>query len=561
MIKRTFPHLGPAILLAALMSFIPHNVVVAAPKAAPKGRSAAPGKPQPPPVTNSGAGKQSLFAAPRKTTFIIIDSNVPNADVSIDGILAGAPGKRIEADPGRVEVSLSAPGYQTKVQIVTVVKGKDTRVRIDLTKPVPKAKPKPPPTPVAKAPAPRGRKPVAATGKNLAGSKKKSLLFSEEEETENLPDSLPAAAPSRSQAAAAAPIPQQAAPATPPNAGYVAPPTLPQQPYVQQQAPYYGYQQPYAPPQPYAPQPYGYAPAPQPYAQPYGYAPAPQPYAQPYGGYAPYSPPVDPYAPAPLEPSGPVGDPLLPSPLEAPPTSSIYEDTGSDIDSFKPPSGDGGSRRPNRGRSTPDIYSGRRSGGDFAQSSADDGAINIGLALLPLGAGQFSTGRVGMGAFFLVAEGAAAGAGLYFYTQATAYEADAKVKLAAAKASTELSEEQKTTYQRQLETELGDLYQKAYISLGVAGGLWVVGSAESIINAPGNDVRGKSRNNRPSGRSRNLSMIHLDQVYRNGLQLSWTPQDTVVNSIHPELSLLLLEKSPRDEKSERAVGFGVNLEL
>jgi hypothetical protein len=263
-----------------------------------------------------------------------------------------------------------------------------------------------------------------------------------------------------------------------------------------------------------------------------------------------------------MEPSGPVGDPLLPSPLEAPPTSSIYEDSGSDIDSFTPPSGgDSGGRRSNRGRSSPDIYSGRRGGDISGSSSGGSNDINFGLAILPLGAGQFSTGRMGMGSFFLVAEAGAAGAGIYFYTQATAYEADARVKLAAAEASTDLSTEQKSAYKRQLETELGDLYQKSYISLGVAGGLWVIGAAESIINAPGNEVKSKPRNGRPGGRSRNLSMIYLDQVQRNGFQLSWQPEITDLKVLNPELSLLLLEKSPRVTESERAIGLGVNLEL
>lgn len=220
-------------------------------------------------------------AKPLKMTYLKILSNVPTAQVSIDGIIAGSANGLINTDPGKVLVELSAPGYMGRKVNVNVVKDRENTITVNLEKPKPKVVAKPKPKPVA---------PVAVATKK---KKKKSA----NPYTPTPPDDLfidDAAAPPSGETDPAASGGPDLAAQFEMESGQGGYPTS---------APGYAPPSPaYAPPPYYAPPAYAYQPPPAYYAppQPY-YAPPPPPPAttDPYAGTY-----QDPAAQAPVDPAG-----------------------------------------------------------------------------------------------------------------------------------------------------------------------------------------------------------------------------------------------------------------
>jgi hypothetical protein len=200
---------------------------------------------------------------PLKKTFLKVLSNVANASISIDGILAGQVNSLINTDPGKITIEVTAPGYKSKTVSVNISPNQENTITVNLMKPQPKPKPKPKPK---IKPQPK-QKPTLAKAKKKKKKKKGNKyapdpggdMFDE-------PGGGGGGGPQGPDLATqfdadAGGYPQQP--------GYGAPP------------PQY-----YAPPPPqyYAPPPQYYAPPPQYYAPP----PPPPPPADPYagGGYA-----------------------------------------------------------------------------------------------------------------------------------------------------------------------------------------------------------------------------------------------------------------------------------
>lgn len=131
-----------------------------APKAAPKNEApAAPAAPAAPVAAVPGAaatvaaaasaaaattaGATEAATAPaaaakgakKPGTYIIVQADVPDANVMIDGILAGNTGTQIEVDPGLLMIEVNAAGYEPKFQKITAVQGQVSNITIELTKP------------------------------------------------------------------------------------------------------------------------------------------------------------------------------------------------------------------------------------------------------------------------------------------------------------------------------------------------------------------------------------------------------------------------------------------
>lgn len=79
---------------------------------------------------------------PLKRTLLKVNSNVSNARVSIDGILAGSANELINVDPGKVEVQLQAPGFPSRKATITIVKDSENSITLHLEKPKAIQKPK-----------------------------------------------------------------------------------------------------------------------------------------------------------------------------------------------------------------------------------------------------------------------------------------------------------------------------------------------------------------------------------------------------------------------------------
>jgi hypothetical protein len=79
-------------------------------------------------------------AKPAKSTQLKIQSNVAEGQVMIDGINAGDIGQIIEADPGKIEITISSPGYKSGRSTVTVKDKMLNTFRIELNKVVKKVK-------------------------------------------------------------------------------------------------------------------------------------------------------------------------------------------------------------------------------------------------------------------------------------------------------------------------------------------------------------------------------------------------------------------------------------
>lgn len=68
-------------------------------------------------------------------TFIVVQSDTPDANVMIDGILAGQVGSEIEVEPGMLVVEVAVPGEDAKIQKITAVKGQVNTITVNLIKP------------------------------------------------------------------------------------------------------------------------------------------------------------------------------------------------------------------------------------------------------------------------------------------------------------------------------------------------------------------------------------------------------------------------------------------
>lgn len=67
-------------------------------------------------------------------TFIIVQSDVPDANVMIDGILAGSTNTKIEVEPGMLMIEISSARHEAKFQKVNTIEGTTTNVTVDLAK-------------------------------------------------------------------------------------------------------------------------------------------------------------------------------------------------------------------------------------------------------------------------------------------------------------------------------------------------------------------------------------------------------------------------------------------
>lgn len=166
-------------------------------------------------TTPTNSGNQPIAGAKVvKSTFLKVLSNVPNASISIDGILAGQVNNLINTDPGQIEIEVSAAGYPSKTLKVTIIKNRENTVTVNLEKPKPKPKPQPKPAPAAVA--------NAASGKANTAKRKKpgdDDLFAPAPDAAMFPEETPRPSAAGVPGGAAAPATAAARPgAMPPPA-------------------------------------------------------------------------------------------------------------------------------------------------------------------------------------------------------------------------------------------------------------------------------------------------------------------------------------------------------
>lgn len=248
-------------------------------------------KPKPAAPTPVAADTPGKSAKGLKKTFVKVLSNVPNASVSIDGILAGQVNTLINAEPGKIMLDVVAPGYIDRNISVNITANQENPITVNLIKPAPKPKPKPKIKPKAKPKLAKAKIKKKKKGNKYAPDPGKDM-FDEPGGGGGAPAGGPDLASQFEMEA---------------GGGYAAPP-----PGYGAQPPGYG-----APPPGYgAPPPQYYAPPPPQYyapPPPQYYAPPlpPPPPADPYGGggyVEPGAPPVE-AAPDPAAPAaGPAGD-------------------------------------------------------------------------------------------------------------------------------------------------------------------------------------------------------------------------------------------------------------
>lgn len=438
------------------------------------------------PIEPAGSSGKNLAPNPRGKlavaksikTLVKVNSNVPGAQVSIDGIAYGDVGSDLEIQPGAIVLEISAAGYNTKAVKIEVAPKTSNTVRVDLEKNVPK------PRPVAKA-AP-SKIPLPATAGGSQRNPKKKLKGSDLFGSDKGADEFYASAPGPQgsfgsgftpgqpdlnlQAQALTPPPSPHQPILPPTA-YAAPPQYPPQPYLQQpypQQPMYGagppmYQNPYSQYQ----QPPMYAQPPMPYIQ---QPPPPSVYSPYSAGYPPMQPAYDPYggymAPPP-EPMPTVGEaPPLPPPVVDAPRKTLAPPP------MKPP---GNFQK----------TSGKKSG----SSKGSNRQCSLLINLLPLGAGQFCQGNAFKGVLFA---GAQVGA-LYFYKLNT--DAATKTQASLQKLEADRATEREQTDPAEQEefdavtakkskegnTAIDKADQNATLSLSLFAGAWAVGIIDATM--------------------------------------------------------------------------------
>lgn len=416
------------------------------------------------PRTQSKRSRSPSVRAQTKKTTLTIMSNAKDATVLIDGILAGNAGVPIETNPGIINVQLNANGYISKKARVRIIKNRDNRVTLNLSKPKPKPKPK---RKVAKS----KEEPTGGFLPDPGGDE----LFGDGEELaqdpslsqRNLADEF-----NRDAVTGGYTAPPQAAPA--PSPGYA-------QPYGLQQPGY----SPYPPQQPYPQMPYAPVPAP---AQPYGYYGA-SPYPQPYAAPPQYIPPQQVPPPA---PPAVVPEPAPTQPHESP---TDYYQEPSDDEAFLPlPDPKPTKKRKKRKkirkkrRYKPVPY--QRSKRRNRRSSSNEwSAMNYVIALLPFGAGQYQNESYILGALFT---GAEIGALTWFWLNKQ--DADAAVATAEeVNNDDEYTDEEKEEFVNETNEYVANKRQQQDIGLYGFLGLWAIGAGEAIINKPNPKRRRRRR--------------------------------------------------------------------
>jgi hypothetical protein len=399
--------------------------------AAAKTRTAATARPAAP-----AAARPGMSGKPMKSTFLKVTSNVANATVMIDGIIAGPVNSLINTDPGTIEIEVSANGYLTKRLRVTIEKNRENAVAATLSKPAPKPKPKPKPAPkpaaVARAPAKKsGGK--ASRKKGIYAPSPKDDLFGE---AADAPDD-PSAGTGASGADLASEFEMEAA-------GYTA-----------------------------APQPAYNAPPPG-YAAPPAYAPPAytQPAAQAYAPYAPpaYAPPGYYQQPAPT---------YYPPPPPPPPAQPAYDPYAAPA--YMPPA------------AAADPGAAGRSGRRSRKKSAGN---NLFVALLPFGAGQFQNHNYLLGLAFMAAEG---GALFMWYSKNQAADKTVEETNAYVKENTDIPDADKPafdTYVAERQKYVDQKRQEASLFLYGFVGLYAAGVIEAIINDNPPKAKSKKRKKR-----------------------------------------------------------------
>jgi hypothetical protein len=417
-------------------------------------------------AANNRSSAPAISRQKSKRTLLKVNSNVPNAAISIDGINYGVSGQEIEVTPGTVILEVAAKGFKSKAIKVKLQPRTSSLVNVNLDRIIVAPKPRPVPknTPVANTKIPLPGQPKKVVGNP---SKKSNDLFGED--------------PMMDLPYAGTPIPQQAP-------QQIIPPPPPAQPVMPQP----GYAPPppgYAAPPPYAPSPYPvypqYAPM-----QPYG---APMYPVAPYGGYMPppnpyaYPPPTPP--PPAYAPSGPVVDPYG-GYLGPPPEASLGTPAPEPLLDGPAPSGGG--------MPPPPILPGEGKPKVSRTRVARDKCGMI--RLLPFGAGQFCNGSTLKGLFFLGAQATS----LYFYRVNSVALASSKSKLNAYLAdraseredtTEDLEEFDQMTLDREKSGNLAidKANQNAQYSMVSFVGLWGLGVLDAYINKPSDKPKKKRR--------------------------------------------------------------------
>lgn len=435
------------------------------------------GRPSPPAEAQNSGGRVAVASAmsrPSKSTRLKVMCNVEGS-VLIEGIMAGSTGTAIDADPGSIEVTVSAPGYQSKAIRTKIVANQESTITVNLEKIAPKA---PPPVAVAAAPKTstpaRGAKAPAAVGKGknglaLAGGKTRKTgpsakdLFVPDDD-DNLPDTAPPLAQKPKAIGGrdlASEFSADAAGAPPPGPAVQAPAY--QQPYGQMppQAPQYG-QQPYAPSQ-YSLQQQPYAPYGQPaqpyYAPPPAYYPPQQPvYQQPYGQPQGYGQPPPGYGQQQQSLSIPAPPPPPPGP-------------GQDQSLAYNPSSPGR-----------DDY---RDSGRMRSSVEAPAEKNYFLDILPFGVGQYHNGQYLLGAALTAGQIGS----LFFYqnrnSQAESQIAETNQVLSdAQKPDSGITAEKQAQYAEESDVRVKALQQQATYGLVGFGVLWAGGAIQALLYDP-----------------------------------------------------------------------------
>ena len=439
-----------------------------------------------------------------KRTLLKVVSNVPSAQVSLDGIAYGTAGQDIEVQPGAVVLEVSANGYKTKAVKVQLDALTTSSVTVDLEKIPPKPKPLP-----AQPQAPRGI-PLPGNGGSIAANKKspgasakksKNDLFGGDDGADDFTQYQRPAMPPQPVIPPAPPsqpvMPPQGYGITP----YAAQPAYPQSPYPQ--SPY--------PQSPYAQQPYPiYQPTPvypaypsYPMYQSPAYGPSPYP-AQPYGGYG--APPVNPYAYSQPAPPVQAPSPSYSAPADpyggylGPPPESPSVTPPPVVDIEPPKSNNSGGGMP-----PPPILAPINTPRTAKKSAVENERCSALIKILPFGFGQFCKGSAAKGAFFLGSEVGA----LYFYKANTDAAASFQTKLnsillerEAARADVPADEQEAfdaetAAKETQGKAAISKAKQNAQYSILAFVGLWGAGAVDAMISpTPGKSSKSKKSKKR-----------------------------------------------------------------
>jgi len=405
----------------------------------------------PPPEPKRARQSAPPAAKPAAFSGLTVTANAPRVTVFADGIFVGAAGQKIALEPGIHEITVSGEGYETFEKKIKIEKGVTNLVKVTLKKvgegkAQPRKNKKSNTAEKGKSRETRERPDAISDADDFVSQKpKRSVNFNQE-----LPQERKAAQQARARKNLADKFfqeqpTQSLPPQQPPNYS----PQQYQQPAPQ---PYMAPQQPMYPPQYQAPA----YPAPGYQQQPYGQPQYPQGYPAPSYGY----PQPDPYAapayPAPALP--PAGEYGAPNP---------YEEEDEAGDSAAP------------------QYSPRAEGGpygSFKRRPRKKAAGSAGIALLPLGAGQFQNGDTLKGILFLAAEAGLVGYGAYVKfkllpSAKAQFELDRKSELdnKAAQEDIDAKELERAIFIKKSD----DI--ALYTFLG-AGGVYLVGVIDAFIN-------------------------------------------------------------------------------